>query len=47
MAENQQAKPCANVDGGRGPFLGPKKLRAPQKVEILCKGPFRILEMAP
>ena len=31
----------------RGPFLGPKKSRAPQKVEILCKGPFRILEMAP
>jgi len=30
-----------------GPFVGPKKSRAPQKVEILCKGPFRILEMAP
>ena len=29
------------------PFLGPKKSRAPQKVKILCKGPFRILEMAP
>jgi len=24
----------------RVPFLGPKKSRAPQKVEILCKGPF-------
>ena len=28
-------------------LIGPKKSRAPQKVSILCKGPFRILEMAP
>jgi hypothetical protein len=28
-------------------FEGPKKSRAPQKVKILCKGPFRILELGP
>ena len=29
------------------PFKRPKKSRAPQKVKILCKGPFRILELDP